>query len=181
VSETQFLLGKLVSGSPERDAVHIAVVAVEAATVLSAGMRIGFDASGKVARVVPEIIGVVDPFLTETVYPGDKCWMFLLPNTITSLKHNWTHPAFEDKPNLPSQSESERWLRSFAAEVDADYDEMMRVAASHCDEGNRWGDYLIDGGKWEGQSTPDEFWTHYAAVTGKTPSRGPTGIFSCSC
>jgi len=59
---------------------------------------------------------------------------------------------------------------------------MMRVAASHCDKENKWGgDYLCEGDRWEGQSTPEEFWTHFAAVTGKTPEGGGGGIFSCSC
>ncbi len=83
---------------------------------------------------------------------------------------------------------SERWLKNFADIVDADFEEMMDVAESHCldDEGDRkkvWPDYLIDGGKWDGEQTPEKFWVHYHIVTGRNPDTeyGLPGIFSCSC
>lgn len=168
--------------SAERDAIHIAVAPVTAAEELRPGQHVGFVQQGDTNLVGPNshtLIGIVDPYLDEIVHPGAACWLFLYPQTITSLRHNWTHPAFEE--SKPDISISERWLRDFADEVDAGYDEMMFVASTHCNGNDRWPEYLINGGKWEGTSTPDEFWTHFAAVTGKTPSDGPTGIFSCSC
>lgn len=76
---------------------------------------------------------------------------------------------------------AEEWLKKFAHLVDADYDEMIGVAESHC--GNGWGDYLIDGGKWEGQSTPKEFWKWFEILKKKKPDTkfGLPRIFSCSC
>jgi hypothetical protein len=134
------------------------------------------------------LIGIVDPFLSADVLEGQRFFMLLYPQTITGLRHNWSHPAIS-QDGAGVGSGSEKWLRDFASEVDADYHEMMQVAASHCDKKNRWGgDYLIEGGKWEGQSTPKEFWVHFHNVTGKKPDgwdqadegSGP-GIFSCSC
>ncbi len=78
---------------------------------------------------------------------------------------------------------AEEWLRNFARDVDADYDEMMSVAKTHCKGHGGWEDYLNEGGKWEGEATPPEFWTHYTILTGGEPNMkyGPPGIFSCSC
>lgn len=181
MSDPQTKLGQLIEEGAQRDAIHIAVAPVVAATKLNPGDHIGFVASNQ-EMVGPSgsPIGIVDPFLKGSIPKGHRFWMFLYPNTITALKHVWAHPAFIDaEPHRDPKGDSEAWLRHFADDVGADYHEMMQVAESHCGDG--WGDYLIEGGRWEGQSTPDEFWTHFAAVTGKTPKGGPTGIFSCSC
>lgn len=170
-------LGRIITTPQQRDAIHIAVAPVIAAHTLIAGRHVAFDDKGHASEHTGKNpIGIIDPFLTRTVEEGAKCWLFLYPGSITSLRHEWFHPAFTAKETEPS--ESEKWLRHFAEKVDADYGEMMAIAATHCGEDEWSGDYLSEGGKWEGQGTPDEFWTHFAAVTGKT---GRGGIFSCSC
>lgn len=185
--DTQQTFGKIHTGIYERDAVHVAVVPVLANEELKPGQHIGFDEGGyRVTATPPEpykLIGIVDPFLPSNVKKGDRFWMVLYPNTITGLKHVWSHPAIS-QDGQGVGSESEKWLRDFAALVDADYHEMMYVASTHCDTKDRWGgDYLCEGGKWEGQSTPAEFWDHYERVTGKKlpEDRTGTGIFTCSC
>ncbi len=157
-----------------------------AAETLKPGQHIGFEDGGlRVTATPPEpykLIGIVDPFLPEDVTKGQRFFMFLYPNTITGLRHVWTHPAVSNDGRGVG-SISEKWLRDFADEVDADYHEMMHIASTHCEGAkSTWGDYLIEGGKWEGQSTPEEFWTHYQNVTGKRPKNNEKPhIFSCSC
>lgn len=183
--DTQHTIGSIHQDRYERDAIHVAVVPVTAKGTLKPGQHIGFDEGGyRVTESPPEphkLIGIVDPFLPRNVEDGERFWMVLYPNTITGLKHVWSHPSIS-QDGLGVGSPSEKWLRDFAVQVDADYFEMMEVAASHCDKERKWGsDYLIEGGKWEGQNTPEEFWEHFKNVTGKEPSGGPSGIFSCSC
>ena len=90
-------LGRLIDGDARRDAVHIAVAPVTAGQELRPGERVGFLADGRVGAV-GETIGIIDPFLTASVREGERCWLFLYPNTITSLRHVWTHPSFVAKP-----------------------------------------------------------------------------------
>lgn len=184
--DTQQTIGTIHQGSYERDAIHVAVIPVVANETLKPGQHIGFCEGGYQVTATPpapyKLIGIVDPFLPKEIEEGQRFWMVLYPNTITGLKHVWSHPAIS-QDGRGVGSISEKWLRDFADDVDADYHEMMHVAGTHCDESNRWGgDYLIEGGKWEGQGTPKEFWMHFHAVTGKQPPNDDKpGIFSCSC
>jgi hypothetical protein len=98
-------LGNLITdGDRRRDAVHVAVAPVTAAEELTPGQHVGFAPPGQTELVGPadagRHIGVVDPFLKDRVRPGQRFWLFLYPNTVTSLRHVWTHPAFV--PTVPA-------------------------------------------------------------------------------
>src|SRR5206468_4648873 len=90
-------IGKLITNEQEKDAIHIAVAPVIAHLDLNPGDHVGFvyDDKKTVGKSAFKKIGIVDPFLITPVKTGQKFWMFLYPNTITSLKHDWTHPEFE--------------------------------------------------------------------------------------
>lgn len=93
--------GRLITdGDRRRDAIHIAVAPVTAAVRLTPAQPVGFLNAGDIecVGVVEHPIGIVDPFLTEDIQPGQRFWLFLYPNTITSLRHVWTHPAFTPRP-----------------------------------------------------------------------------------
>ena len=90
-------LGHLIEdGDRRRDAIHIAVAPATAAERLAPGQHVGLVRAGDVERVGPcdRPIGVVDPFLTAAVEPGQRFWLLLYPGTITGLRHIWAHPAF---------------------------------------------------------------------------------------
>lgn len=89
-------IGNLVNGIAYRDAIHVAVVPVIADCKMWPGEHVGLLDNGK-ASAIEHKIGVVDPFLKEPVKAGDRFWLFLYPNTITDLRHVWTHPAFKAK------------------------------------------------------------------------------------
>ena len=98
----QPVLGKLVTGSAHRDAVHVAVVPVVAGQDLLPGDHVRLVAGralrlGLGMRRAPGVtIGVVDPFLDVAMVRKGECfWLCLYPGTITSLRHVWTHPAFQ--------------------------------------------------------------------------------------
>ncbi len=77
-------LGQLITGPAARDAIHVAVIPLTATRVLQPGERL--------------TNGVVDPFLTAPVQPGERYWFCLFPASVTNLRHVWQHPAFADEP-----------------------------------------------------------------------------------
>lgn len=92
-------VGQLCDGDARRDAIHIAVAPVVALTVLMKGECVKLNDKGEAMHAHPdEAIGIVDPFYHNIIKPGQTFWMFLKPNTITGLRHVWTHPAFTPKP-----------------------------------------------------------------------------------
>lgn len=88
-------LGNLITNDVFRDAIHVAICPVVSDETLKPGEHVGLvkDSTERVETSnVP--IGIVDPFLKAQVHPGQKCWLLLYPQTVTSLRHEWTHPAF---------------------------------------------------------------------------------------
>ncbi len=104
MDQTTQKIGKLLDPHDNhRDAIHIAVAPVTAACFLRAGERVGLDESGLGTMYCDELIGIVDPFLLKVVHPGERFYLFLLPGTITSLRHTWAHPAFQKLAALQRQ------------------------------------------------------------------------------
>lgn len=125
---TDVKLGQLPDQHAQRDAIHIAVAPVEAAEDLEPGQHVGLLAqlghsdrlAGLWASACAPHIGIVDPFLQVPVRKGQRFWLCLYPQTVTSIRHDWTHPKFaelQDIASLEAEKESERWLRDFAAKV----------------------------------------------------------------
>lgn len=182
-------LGSILSGTEQRDAIHIAIAPVIAASTLYPGASIGFVAgSTDTVMMVPEgptALGIVDPFLKTRVMEGERCWMFLYPQTITSLRHDWTHPAFVESvdPLKPSGANlriaSIHWLEDFAKEVGVSYSELMAAAQDWLQRGKY---YTL------GWDTPEvvyrkkeEMWMHYQIVTDTYVEDRTDTFFSCAC
>jgi hypothetical protein len=109
---TQDLIGKILGSGGERDAIHIAVAPMTAAVPLKPGQRVGTDGHGRISASEPHI-GIVDPFLSAPVRVGERCFLFLYPNTATGLRHVYTHPVLDSK-EAQDKAASEKWLREFA-------------------------------------------------------------------
>lgn len=168
-------LGQIIDATAERDAIHVAVAPMVAAERLSPGQHVGIvngEASGKAAQ----LLGIVDPFLPGPAFKGERFWMFLYPNTITSLRHDWTHPAFSASPSEPSLSV--RYLQGVARQCDMDYENFMSMVNGYVNH---------NGGLYSNTSSgvdaDEDFWEHYEAVTGQKVDKRLKGevYFSCSC
>lgn len=176
-----------------RDAVHVAVISARSGDgfMLEPGDHVAMvDISGGDVVAVGSThtdttpIGIVDPFLEHPVRQGNRFWLYLYPRTITSLRHNWTHPAFADAPvgriyTPPSQMlESEQLVKEYAESVDLTYEELMEGAKDHVQNGG----YINHGPKLEGHMVSAEFWIHYMRITGEEVAhKSRDNFFTCSC
>jgi hypothetical protein len=97
--------------------VHFAVAPMVAAMRLTPGQHVGADGT------TSDPIGIVDPFLRIAVDPGERFWMVLYPNTITSLRHEWVHPAM-DECEAERQTARDS-LAEFASREGLSFDELM--------------------------------------------------------
>lgn len=174
-----------------RDAVHIAVIAARATIALRPGQHVGFYADGdEGAGTVANPIGIVDPYIKESIKAGQRFWLYLYPRTITGLRHHWTHPAFPDDAkdrvyNRPAERlASEEWLRAFIGGADCpSYEVVMGAVAKVADGGSpsRFDDdYLYFQDMDAHGEIPDEFWRHAEVVLGRPISVRPKH-FSCAC
>jgi hypothetical protein len=186
-------IGNLIIGDvPERDAIHVAVVPVIAATRLTAGQHVSVVKKPErdgLKRVEPcpsiNSVGVIDPFLNPvlSISPESVCWLFLKPGSITSLKHVWTHPAFETPeagPEPESRARAEQWLQNFCAIGDAPpYIVLLEQAIDleRYEDGNLY----INGYDCSGP-IPPEFYHYLEQVTGvRVPADRQAEFFICSC
>lgn len=188
-------LGSLAPLPSYRDAVHVAVISMTAGCVLlpseRVSVKVGVDLIMRAYSTnVANSIGIVDPFLTAIVKEGELFWLVLLPNTITSLAHDWSHPAFPDvvsthlqakKPltHLPSEISAIGWLSEYANEVGLSYEDLLNAATQYIVHEK----YTVIG-----HDTPDivyaqkeTFWKNFEIVTGLKPKDTDETFISCSC
>lgn len=171
-------LGLIITGEANRDAIHIAVAPVSSDETLSPGQRVALVPGDctKVKSSTSNIIGIVDPFLRNQVPPGSQFYLLLFPKTITSLRHEWTHPQFVQ--SVPTLGLSDKWMLRYAAEIGLEYDDLIRGARD-------WilgGEYLNRGPLLEGVELHGDFWMHYEVITGtKVNPDKKESFFSCAC
>lgn len=95
-------LGEAPTEKDERDAIHIAVVPVEAAMDFMGQTHCAIAriegklmAAPKYGRSVDGACAVVDPFMRGSPKRGDKFWALLYPGTAIGLRHVYRHPALD--------------------------------------------------------------------------------------
>lgn len=194
------ILGKLIDSPQQRDAIHIAVAPVIATEQMCCGQMISLVDPLDAEHVKLDLdtpIGIVDPFLRALVAPGQRFWMFLLPNTITSLRHDWTHPAFgqalapEDLQKykevgeaLMGVPEAKRWMQEFANRVGLDYDTVVQAGRDSVSTGMGYTQIDSQAARDEFYECQDQYWHAFEMITGiKTTDkiREDGWVFSCSC
>lgn len=181
-------LGTIIGEGEKRDAIHLAVNPAIAAETLYPGQHVGFVDGG--VGPCKDTVGIVDPFLAHPVMSGQRFWLVVYPRQITSLRHVWTHPAFDDAlgdavETMVDQQRaaSEAWLRNFCKISDCpSYEEVIGVAVAHADGDVLDTEFLHFQDRDAHGTIPPEFWDHLEVVTGvKVSEEDRATSFSCAC
>jgi len=174
-------LGEIHEREEKRDAIHLAVEPVRAGIELKPGQRITVIDGVAYPAAPEEALGIVDPFLTETVWTGQRFWFVMNPRMVHSLRHVWTHPSFPDKelPDQlsPQQEKAMCQIRLMASELDCSYERLMEGAKEFLETGEslRFGNDLDY--HWDTET----FWRCYSIVTGEKLDGDKGFFFTCSC
>lgn len=195
-----------------RDAVHFALYPAVAGMSIWPGDAVVFTPDGAALRYEEKQIttikplGIADPFCTRRINEGERFWVFLYPNTITSLRHAWTHPAFPDEPPAlvapkvdDAIAKAEAWLRNhhhtkiidgWTPETGDEYDEPNESVKTFEAFIQTMRDWVVSGGLYGDAATlrhdhrdedaSPEFWDNFYIYTGMR-LRSTAHPFSCSC
>lgn len=174
-------LGQIIDESAGRDAIHLAVEPVVAAHPLYPCDDVGLLDDGRASARAIKKLGIVDPFLSSKgVQEGERFWLVVYPRQITSLRHVWTHPDFEQEEERAANrgvAASRIWLTKYADEIGETYDDLMDAARAYDEHGHYWN----GGPDSQHHDLPPEFWTHYSVVTGKAVTSSDGSFFVCQC
>lgn len=177
-------LGTLVAQGTkaERDAIHVAIYPVVAAMEMWPGDHVGLMPDGRASIMAETKTGIVDPFLTQRVEPGEMFYLVLYQRTVTGMRHHWEHPEFPAEAQIgppdhasmtrPEQMkvEARYWITGWALSKRKTYEEMMACAKEYHEKGT-----MVE--EWGDTDVPDEFWKHYKVLTGVQHS----GSFFACC
>lgn len=177
-------VGQLVTKHVGRDAIHIPTAPMQAGEDLEPGQRIK---TNEFKQAIPaedwEYTGIVDPWLDEGPKMGQWCWILVNPNTITALRHYWTHPDFPDLRNSEEKQDALAWMIQFAEDLGENswgrtlsVDDLLSGADEWLASGEatRWGN--------DRTYITDEFWVNYEIIRGIIVDPGNRrDFFECDC
>lgn len=172
-------VGELLTAQAARDAIHIAIAPVTAGEELFPGQPVSLR-KGEVAHAGGNPVGIVDPYLPHVALKkGDRFYLFLYQGSITSLRHEWTHPAF--KTAADPKIAAEAWLRKFAKDYELPYGDVIEGGRNYLFN-DTFGKYgaLRDAVQAVGAQA---YWTNFAIVTGLEVSDDirEADFYSCGC
>lgn len=122
------LLGKEPDELGDKDAIHVAIVAVRAGSLIKPGQRCGLNEH---REAVPHEKGpgVADPFLKANITKGQRFWLLLNQDAVPNVRHVWEHPKVDFSPPTREVQLNES-LKECAKKLGVTYQQLMDACAS---------------------------------------------------
>jgi hypothetical protein len=165
------MLGKTPE-TDKRDAVHVAIFPTVAGCLLHAGNHVELEHGTAVLCEPGKGIGIVDPFLKNELKKGDRLYICLYPDTVTGMRHEWSHPAVDSQDGVKAK------LEQIGKEYHTDLEQVLDAceAFANGEDFCFWGDYGPDMMYERG----GEIAQLYYMLTGKTIDPDQAS-FRCAC
>lgn len=134
------VLGKTPEELGDKDAIHVAIVAVRAAGLIKPGQRCGINEHQE-AEPDEKGIGVADPFMKRAILTGQWFWLLLAQDQVPNVRHVWDHPKENfapptREPELPSG------LESMAKDLGVTFHQLIEACQQVVDSDKKgWGEY----------------------------------------
>lgn len=168
-------------GNESRDAIHVAVVPVQAATLLQPGDRVRIDENGR-ARLTRDAVidGVVSPFMPHgLIKVDDWCWVMLRPGLVDDMKHVWACRSLDKFLAPPSSEESAR-RRAYAEDHLTRLSGKLGISLNQTIEALSYGGCADTDLDWQGEIQEAD-WEAYESYTGWRRPENCNKYFRCAC
>jgi len=162
------VLGKTPEELGDKDAIHVAIVAVRANRAIEPGAKCSLNAD---REAIPDHkgIGVADPFRKKTILRGETFWLLMAQDSIPNVQHHWEHPTIDfSPPTVPAQKN--RYIQMAADAYGVTYEQIMEAATSVV-ENRKSADYPATGTKEDLDAVEEEeferydFWSSWSDET----------------
>lgn len=167
-----------------RDAIHVAIAPCVAAEKLYPGQHVGKVGDKYGPSQSP--IGIVDPFLTHPVFPGELFWICLYPQTVTGMRHHWSHPIFDEvPPAITEKQDAMATIESGAAMCGYSVERFLEICSDFAAQINddQYPEFYLDNSqRYDNVDFDEEFWDAFEKVTGnRKPKKDYGAPFTCAC
>ena len=162
------LLGKEPAELGDKDAIHVAIVAVRAATPINPGQKCSINEFGEAVSDNGRGVGVADPFLKQAIAKGQSFWLLLNGTEVPNVKHTWEHPKIAFGPPT-REVKLNKTLLANAEDLGLTYQQLMD-ACQKCVDTNSPVEY--EGTKTAEELSEDvfvdsyEIWSEWCEETG---------------
>ena len=173
------LLGRAPLDAGDKDAIHVAIVAVRAANAIEPGQRCSLNEHREAiaVRLGDKGVGIADPFRKGTILRGELFWMVLDSTEVPNVRHEWDHPTVDFSP--PTRpGEANRWIQQHADEYGVTYKQLMDACA-HVHEHNESVPYPGSKCPKDIEALHDESYDVWAEWSGETNTEFPNYGTEC--
>ncbi len=169
------VLGKVPHNLGDKDAIHVAIVAVRAAQLITPGQKCSLNKDREAVPDNKNGIGVADPFVKSNIKRGQEFWLLLNQDEVPNVKHVWEHPNVDFSPPIKNKSMNQ-CIKDYAEQIGCDYDDLIDICTEIVDS-SRINYAIFDGNEFSlSPDYPDgdyseiedlwDLWSEWAEETG---------------